>query len=127
MLRSSGIVGLLERQRLELGLSCAAVAKRARLSLRTVQRVLSGEDGDPGIGTVVAIGEALGVKLRLEAESAEVVRRRAAEEKASRLLSMVQGTAALEVQAVSEETMRVLRERTVNELLAGSPRRLWAD
>jgi len=47
--------------------------------------------------------------------------------KPSAFVAMVQGTSALESQAVSPETMRDLRERTINELLAGSNRKLWAD
>jgi hypothetical protein len=40
---------------------------------------------------------------------------------------MVQGTMGLEAQAVSAETLDDLTERHVEQLLAGSGRRLWDD
>ena len=43
------------------------------------------------------------------------------------ILAIVQGSSALEAQAVSRRTLRELREKTINELLAGSDRKLWAD
>jgi hypothetical protein len=115
------------QRRVVLGMSCAVLAKRAGLSLRTVQRVMSGEETDPGFGTVAALAECLGFSVAFNEEGAECVRRRQAEDKAKRLVSVVQGTSALEAQAVSDDEVRSLRERTTNELLAGSPRRLWAD
>ncbi len=40
---------------------------------------------------------------------------------------MVQGTSALESQAVDAATYQRLIEKSVHELLAGSPRRLWSN
>jgi len=38
---------------------------------------------------------------------------------------MVQGTSALESQAVDSETYRQMVRQTMHELMAGSRRRLW--
>jgi len=116
-----------DARRKRLGLSCSALAGRTGLSLRTVQRVLSGKEMDPGFSTVAALAGELGVAVRFEEDDVHALRRQQAEKKADRILAMVQGTSALESQAVSQETMRDLRERTINELLAGSNRKLWAD
>ena len=117
----------LNQRRKELGVTFALLAQWTGLSLRTVQRVLSGEETDPGFRTVASIAEALGVSLRFDADDAEAFRRKRAEQKAERVLALVQGTSALEAQALSEEAKRHIKERTVHELLAGSPRKLWAD
>jgi transcriptional regulator with XRE-family HTH domain len=118
---------VLNQRRRDLGLSCAAVAKRAGLGLRTVQRVLSGEEADPGFRTVCLIAEVLGAAFTLEKEDLNTVRRRQAERKAAKLLSMVQGTSALEAQAFDKDAAVALKERTVRDLLSGSPRKLWAE
>jgi transcriptional regulator with XRE-family HTH domain len=118
----------LNERRQDLGMSCAALAKATGLSLRTVQRVLSGEEKDPGFRTVSALAEALGASLRLQAEAdLNTLRRDQAERKAERIVALVKGTSALEGQAVDGETEKALRERTVRDLLAGSNRKLWAE
>ena len=117
----------LNQRRQDVGVTFALLAQRTGLSLRTVQRVLSGEENDPGFGTVVSIAEALGVSLRFEADDPDEFRRKRAEQKADQVLALVQGTSALEAQALSDESKRRLKERTVHELLAGPRRKLWAD
>jgi hypothetical protein len=92
-----------------------------------VQRILAGHEKDPGFATVARLAEALGISLRFETEDAEAFRRQQAELKAENVISLVQGTSALEAQALGSQTMQQLRERTIHELLAGSPRKLWAD
>jgi DNA-binding phage protein len=120
-------IALLEERRNALGLSCAILAERVGLSLRTVQRALSGKEADPGFSTISAIADALGLSLKLESQlDIAGLRRLQAERKADEIVAMVQGTSGLEAQAVSSRTLRELRERTITELLAGSNRRLWA-
>lgn len=53
-------------------------------------------------------------------------RKQAAREKAVRIAKMVQGTSALEAQAVSSDQYERLIDRSYHELLSGSPRRLWS-
>ena len=109
-------------------MSCAAVAARAGLGLRTVQRALSGKE-TPELHTLEAIAKALGasIKLRLEGQDVDVVKRQQAERKAARLVSITQGTSALEAQAVPGKTLARLRKQTAMKLLTGSPRKLWAE
>ena len=118
----------LNERRRDLGMSCASLSNRTGLSLRTVQRVLSGGEEDPGFATVMAIADALGVSVRLdEDQDINAVRLRQAEQKAERLVSLVRGTSALEAQPVDPQTAKTLRDRTVKELLSGSSRKLWAE
>jgi transcriptional regulator with XRE-family HTH domain len=116
-----------DQRRKRMGLSCAALAKRTGLSLRTVQRVLSGSEPDPGFSTVAKLARELGVALRFDEDDVHALRRKQAEKKAGQIIALVQGTSALESQALSSEALRDLRERTINELLAGSNRKLWGD
>jgi len=118
----------LNERREKLGIGCPVLARRTGISLRTVQRILSGEEKNPGLSTVSALARELGVGIRFDDElDVRAIRRRQAERKAERILAIVQGSSALEAQGLSRQTMRDLREKTINELLAGSPRRLWAD
>jgi transcriptional regulator with XRE-family HTH domain len=118
----------LNERRERLGVSCSVLAKRVGVSLRSVQRILSGEEANPGFSTVAKLAGELGVGVRFDDEvDVRTIRRRQAERKAERILAIVQGSSALEAQALSRQTLRELREKTINELLAGSPRKLWAD
>lgn len=121
------LAATLDQRRWELGLTCSAVATRSGLGLRTVQCVLSGRESDPGLQTVCAIARELGASVTLQGDDVNDVRRRQAEKKATKLLALVQGTSALEGQALDRKAIASMRERTVRDLLAGSPRRLWAD
>jgi hypothetical protein len=93
-----------------------------------VQRILSREETNPGLKTFSALAHELGVSISLQHEmAASEILRKQAERKAKRILALVHGNAALEAQTASSQTMRDLREITIQELLAGSRRRLWAD
>jgi transcriptional regulator with XRE-family HTH domain len=115
----------LDRRRKDLGMTCSTLAKRAGLGLRTVQRVLSDEEGAAHFSTVVRIADALGVTIKFECADLNEVRLRAAERKAEQLVGMVQGTMALEAQGIENETLRQMKARTVRDLLAGSGQKLW--
>jgi len=118
----------LNERREKLGISCAVLAKRAGISLRSVQRILSGEETNSGFATVTALARELGVGIRFDDQTdVGTIRRRQAERKAARILAIVQGSSALEAQALPPKTLREMREKTIHELLAGSPRKLWAD
>ena len=118
----------LELRRHELGMSKATLAKRAGVSLMTVNRILSGEDRGPRVTNLQAIAAALGVQIGIaEASSALEFRKAQAAAKAKRLVRMVQGTMALEAQAVDSHTIADMIEQTTCELLAGSDRKLWNE
>jgi len=117
----------LEARRRELGMSQAAVAKRSGVSLRCVQRALSGEGGDVRLSSLAALAEALGAEIGLRrGQSVEAMRERQAEKKAAELTGVAQGSAALEGQAVGRRTLEAAKRRTKYSLLSGPGLRLWA-
>lgn len=123
-----------ELQRRKLGMSRAALAKHAGLSLPTVTRLLTGHELNPSITTLQLVAKSLGMSVVLGAdtrievvESPQELRRRRAEQKARRLAGLVQGTMGLEAQAVGQETLDQITNESVHRLLAGSNRRLWSD
>jgi transcriptional regulator with XRE-family HTH domain len=125
---ASNIAIYLDHRRRKLGLSCAALAQRAGLSLRTVQRILSEKESDPGFSTIASMARALGTTLDISAEEdPNIMRYRQAKHKAERLVALVQGTSGLEAQGLPTSAIEDLRERTVRDLLAGSSRKLWEE
>ncbi len=82
--------------------------------------------------TLEAIAKALGVVVRLgddsieERQSAEEFRWRHARRKAKKLVGMVQGTMALESQAVGKDHLKHLLRVTTNDLIS-SNRKLWGE
>jgi hypothetical protein len=100
----------LDQRRRDLGLSYDLLSKRC------------------GVSNVLAIAESLGLALRFDSEVApRELKREQAERKAKRLVALVQGTSGLEGQAVDPETVASMIERTTDDLLAGSKRRLWSE
>lgn len=124
----------LELRRRALGMSRAALARRAGVSAPTVQRILSGAEQAPSLAVLHAIAAALGVRVSIgsrptieeEATPAEF-RRRQAESKGARLAQMVQATMGLEAQSVEPVALEAIAQQHVHQLLAGSNRRLWED
>jgi len=123
----------LDHRRARLGMTKSAVAQRANVSLPTVRRILAGEVANPTVPNLHAIARALGIVVRLgdtiaieEPQPAEEYRRMQALEKARRLVRMVQGTMALEGQAVDGPAVDQMIEQTMCKLLA-SKRRLWSE
>jgi transcriptional regulator with XRE-family HTH domain len=104
-----------------------ALAERSGVSLPTVQRVLAGDQARASLPSVLALADALEMRLDLEPRSdADEVLDREARRKAERLVGMVHGSAALEGQGLDEPTRERMIQRTVHELRAGSKRRIWA-
>jgi transcriptional regulator with XRE-family HTH domain len=128
MIAVTSLSNQLEFRRRKLRMSKSAVAKRARVPIATVRRILSGNERSPGVSKIVAIAGALGVELRLhEIQTAQEFRKARAVEKATKLVNLVQGTMGLEAQAVNQQTLSDMIEQTTSELLAGPPKRLWDD
>jgi predicted nucleic acid-binding protein len=94
----------------------------------TVVRILTGRNLQTSFANVLAIAEALGIVVGVEQEfDVTDFLENQAQQKAEKLVSMVQGTSGLEAQAVDAKTLKKMQQQTVHELLAGSPRKLWAD
>jgi len=118
----------LESRRRELGLSQSALAERSGVSLPTIQRILTGRSPAASFENMVSIAQAMGMQLDVVPISpAEEILEHQARKKAQRLVGMVQGTSALEAQAVSSRHTGQMITKTIQELLAGSRRRLWAE
>jgi transcriptional regulator with XRE-family HTH domain len=115
-------------------MSKADLARRAGVSLPTIRRLLSGREDRARTDSVAAIAAALGVEVRLSAtphvhETVDVsaFRMRQARAKARCLAQLVQGTMALEAEAVAEDVLDEIEEQNVHALLAGPARRLWGE
>lgn len=101
---------------------------RCGVSLPTVHRILSGRGTAASIENVLAINHVLGMDLQAvpNVETQKLLDEQALK-KAERLVGMVQATSALESQGLSRRQIGQMIEKTVEELLAGSRRRLWAE
>ena len=117
----------LNQRRIDLGMTYSALAKRSGLGMRTVQRVLAGDERAANLHTVLAIASALEARRLVEGEDINSVRFRQAKRKAVRLVQMAQGTSALEAQAVDEKEKDAARQRTVRDLLASRGSVIWDD
>ncbi len=104
-----------------------ALAERSGVSEPTVKRVLAGRTAKASFGNVAAIAEALGMPLMADPIDVEDFREQVARQKAERVARLVQGTSALEAQAVDSDQYRKLVERSMRELLTGSRRLLWTS
>lgn len=107
-------------------MSFPLLAERSGVPVPTAKRILGGRAASASYAGVAVIAEALGMPLRSNPIDPDEFRERVAIEKAKRLARMVQGTSALEAQAVPPAEFRRLVARSVHELLAGPPRRLWS-
>jgi len=119
---------MLDVKRRRLRMSYAVLAKKSGVSMPTVVRILSGRNPQASFASVLAIANVLGIDVKFEQKTpVEELRENQARRKARRLVGMVQGTSALESQALDEDEINEMTRRTVHELLAGSPRRLWEE
>lgn len=120
----------LDARRRELAMTYPALASRSGVSEPTIKRILTDRTGGDGVRAsfahVAAIAQALGMPLVPDPIDADDFRAAVAREKAERIALLVQGTSALEAQAVDQAAYRRLVERSIHELLAGPARRLWS-
>ncbi|MDP6634094.1 MAG: helix-turn-helix transcriptional regulator [Phycisphaerae bacterium] len=115
----------LRRRWLDLEMPQAELAQRCGVSVSTLKRVLGGE-ATASFSTVSAIARALGVQVGLdESENVAEMRYQQARDKARTIVAMVQGTSALEGQALDQSDIELMEQRTIAELLSGPAGRLW--
>jgi len=121
------ITDRLDARRRELRMGYAVLAKRSGVSVPTIVRTLSGSNPNASFESVLAIADALGMLIQFQKTSAGKMLEEQAERKANQLLSIVQGTSALEAQGLDVAAARDMKRQLVHELRAGSPRRLWGE
>lgn len=117
----------LNSRRVSLGMSYSVVAARSGVSEPTVKRILGGHMAAASFANVVAVAEALGASVGVDEVAPDELCRRQARRKAEQVARLVQGTSALESQAVDASTYSQLLERSYHQLMAGSRRRLWSE
>ena len=118
------ILGFLGRRRRELRMPISALSERANTSVSTVKRVLAG-DTSVGYGTLCRIAEAMGVSFEANARSPRSVIQKEAKRKAKLVARMVQGTSAMEAQAVDTETLNRIAQATEAKLITRLGGMLW--
>jgi transcriptional regulator with XRE-family HTH domain len=118
----------LDIRRERLGMSRAALARKSGVSIAAVHRILSGKEDSPSVATLDALASVLGLAIEVvEVADAEELREQQAKRKAERITSMVQGTMALEAQAVARKNLDRITKRNIHRLLAGPDRKLWDE
>lgn len=118
----------LDVRRRQLGMSRAVLARRAKISVPTVHRILTGKEDSPSVQTLEALASALGMSVQfVETVDAETLREQQAQQRAAHMVGMVQGTMGLEAQAIGSQEIELLQRRNAHRLLAGSNRRLWDE
>lgn len=122
------ILAELERRRRALSMTKTSVARRSGVSLPTVNRMLAGTESNPSLESVQAIAGALGLEIGVQPlQNAREFKQERAKQKARRLVKMVQGTMALESQAVTPDVLDELVGEMADQLVAAGRRRLWDD
>jgi transcriptional regulator with XRE-family HTH domain len=118
---------ILQKRRTEIGIPYPDLAARSGVSVATAKRILCGQIERASLAHVEAVAKVMGVSLVPREDSpAHKVKERAAYQQANRLVRMVQGTSALESQALDSKQAEQLAHESVHRLMAGSPRRVWA-
>jgi len=123
----SDFLSKLRNRKFDLGMNFETLSTRSGVSVSTLKRMLGRAPVDASISDTMAVAEALGVTLSLRMSSVDQFRERQANLKARKLVQMVQGTSALESQAVDQEHIKRMIERSVRDLLSGPSRKLWAS
>ena len=117
----------LERRRKELGMSRTALARHSGVSLPSINRMLNDGIDKATLCRVRAVAGALGMEVAVVPTCSSLeLQEREARSKAKKIVQLVQGTSALEGQAVDGPTVQDMTSKTVHELMSGSKRRLWS-
>ena len=116
----------LQSRRKLLGIAFPSLAQRSGVPVPTVKRIFGGQIAQASFANIAAIANALGLSLALGESSADQLCRQQARKKAQQMARLVQGTSALESQAVDEKTYNRLVEKAFREILAGPKRKLWS-
>ena len=106
----------------------SVLSSRSGVPETTVKRILKEGPRKATLVNVDAIAEALGMSMKFEPVLDSLAfQQQQAQKKARRIAALVQGSSTLEEQAVGNEDVEIMVQRTVHELMAASKRKLWAD
>lgn len=125
MIIKQDILGFLGQRRRELRMPISALSERANTSVSTIKRVLAG-DTSVSYSTLCRIAQAMGASFEVNARSPRSVIREEAKRKARLVAKMVQGTSAMEAQAVDKETLDRIAQTAEAELVTRLGGMLWA-
>ena len=124
----------IDERRIQLAMTKADLADRSGIGLVTIRNIFAGPVQRIRKELVVRIAEAVGMELRTSAPpsvhatcSVDEFRRSQAQQKARRIVKLVQGTMALEGATVDHNTLDELEEANIHELLTGPASRLWGE
>ncbi len=108
-----------------LGITIENLAKLSHNGVRTVNRFLSG--ADVKLSTVESITNTLGLDFAgNKTISLNELKKQRATQKAIFMASLVQGTSALEMQGLEEDSLNIMIDKFKEEFLTGSYRNsLW--
>ena len=128
MAETANVCKDLDKRRRALGMPIDELSRRANVSPSTVKRFLAGQVW-PRCDHALRISESLGVPGLCTEHAVDIdrMRRWQAFAKAKKLVGLVQGTSALEGQAVDQSHLRHMVQVTINELLSGPSSQLWAS
>jgi transcriptional regulator with XRE-family HTH domain len=117
----------LDRRRRELGITFEALANLSGVPVSTLKNIFKNGVEHSTFSRVMAVATVLGVQIENSPEvDTYELKHQQAVRKAKKLVGLVQGTSALEAQAVADEQLENMIRQLVHELMAGSPRTLWA-
>jgi len=121
----SQLIKKIEIRKKVLGISIENLAKLSHSSIRTVNRLLAGEDVK--LSTVEKITNILGLDFAgNETIPLKELEKRRAKQKAIFMASLVQGTSALEMQGLEKNTLDKMIHKFEKEFLTGKNRKqLW--
>ncbi|MBS0209706.1 MAG: hypothetical protein JSS27_12220 [Planctomycetes bacterium] len=126
MMNSPAFAALLNARRKLLRMSVRSIAELSGVSTATVNRLLGGQFDRTEFRHVVAVAATLGIEFEPRVQDAKLVTTRQARRKAQKLVALVQGSSALEQQAVDRRAYAKMLKRTETELLNGSRKQLWS-
>src|SRR5262245_60681708 len=96
-------LGALDKQRRALKMPLDVLAERAELSRATVCRILQEKRTSSSLQNVFAIAQALGAQFKLDLAEPEELVEQQVQERAKKIVQMVQGTMALESQGITDQ------------------------
>ena len=103
-----------------------ALSNLSGVPVSTLKKILR-NGVDSSFSRVASVASALGVQIdNAPAIDVYEIKYQQAVAKATKLVGLVQGTSALEAQAIPREQLENMIQQLVHELMAGSPRKLWA-